>query len=271
MTERREKERRSGPTPWWLISVMSRDRRVSERRKTVQVLAAVALLLLMALSAQAQIPSSPPPPTSPVEVIPPVETPTPALVVPAPPVGDVVLLDPLAAGTGAEGWVWAMRYWAPPAEPRDLAGGRIQAQLGVGRTGIAFRGDVSGMPGEFSPDKPETFRSLEAHLAVHHNVAGAQGVKLGVAVGVGAGFSLETKEGTTPTTPHSATLGAGLHVSGRGWWTYAMYGQHQALPGSAAVVVYQIRASDRTATVGTFAVGSRGSYLAQFGIAVRWF
>lgn len=180
-------------------------------------------------------------------------------------------IDPLAAGTGAEGWVWAMRHWSPPAEPRDLAGGRIQAQLGVGRWGYAFRGDVSGMPGEFSPDKPETFRTLEGHLAVHRNFAGAQGVKLGAAAGVGAGFSLEKQGGETPRTPHSTTWGGGLHVSGPGWWAYALFGRHQALPGFAGVVTYQVRASERTAAVGTFAVGERGAYVAQFGVAVRWF
>jgi hypothetical protein len=205
----------------------------------------------------------------------------PSIKPPAPPEGTaavidgttipVVALDPLAAGTGAEGWVWAMRYWSPPAEPRDLAGGRIQAQLGVGRWGYAFRGDISGLPGEFSPDKPETFRSLEGHVAVHRNFAGAQGVKVGAAVGAGAGFSLEKQDGAAPTTPHSATWGAGLHASGDGWWAYALFGQHQALPGFAGVVTYQVRASSRTAAVGTFAVGEHGAYVAQFGIAVRWF
>jgi len=130
---------------------------------------------------------------------------------------------------------------------------------------------VTGMPGEFSPDKPETFRSLEGHVAVHRNFAGTQGVKLGVAVGAGAGFSLEQKDGVPPATPHSSTLGAGLHISGPGWWVYGMFGQHQALPGFAGVFVYQVRTTDRTSAVGTFAIGEKGLYIAQFGVAVRWF
>jgi hypothetical protein len=194
-----------------------------------------------------------------------------AAVVTAPAAVIVEVADPLAAGTGAEGWVWAMRYWSPPAEPRDLAGGRIQAQLGVGRWGYAFRGDISGLPGEFSPDKPETFRSLEVHVAVHRNVTGAQGVRLGLAAGVGAGFSLEKKDGVPPVTPHSATWGGGLHASGKGWWTYLLFGQHQALPGFGAIATYQVRATDHTAAVGTFAIGEHGSYIAQFGVAVKWF
>jgi hypothetical protein len=207
---------------------------------------------------------------APVIVAPSIEPPLPIEVKSAMPIL-VEPPDPLAVGTMAEGWVWAMRYWSPPAEPRDLAGGRIQAQLGIGRWGVAFRGDVSGLPGEFTVDKPETFRSLEGHLAVHRNFAGAQGVKLGAAVGAGSGFSLEKPEGVAPVTPHSLTFGAGLHVSGPGWWVYGMYGQHQALPGSAGIVVYQSRLSDHTAAVGTFAIGAKGTYIAQFGVAVRTF
>lgn len=184
---------------------------------------------------------------------------------------DPTVIDPLAQKSGAEGWVWAMRYWAPPAEPRDLAGGRIQALLGNGRWGYAIRGDFSGLPGEFEVDKLQTFRTLEAHLGVHRNVAASQGVQIGVAVGAGLAVSLERgPDGLPPTTPNNFSYGAGLRAAGKGWWFYLMGGQHQALPGFAAIGTYQVRLSDRTAAVGTFAYGAQQRYIAQLGMAVRW-
>jgi hypothetical protein len=179
--------------------------------------------------------------------------------------------DPLAQSSGGEGWVWAMRYWAPPAEPRDLAGGRVQAMLGVGRWGFAVRGDASGLPGEFEASKIQTFRTLEGHLGVHRNVAAAQGVQVGIAVGVGLAVSLEQGEdGLPPKTPNNFSAGAGLRAAGKGWWIYLMGGQHQALPGFAAIGTYQVKMSERTAMVGTFAYGAQQRYIAQLGVAVRW-
>lgn len=191
--------------------------------------------------------------------------------------GDIVapipatFADPLAQANGAEGWVWAMRYWSPPAEPRDLAGGRVQGMLGAGRWGIALRGDFSGLPGEFAVDKIQTFRTIEAHLGVHRNLAALNGVQVGVAVGAGLAVSLEAgDDGLPPKTPNNFTAGAGLRAAGKGWWVYMMFGQHQALPGFAAVGTYQVKISDRTAAVGTFAYGAQQRYIAQLGIAVRW-
>jgi len=173
--------------------------------------------------------------------------------------------------SGAEGWLWAMRYWAPPGEPRDLAGGRVQMLLGVGKWGFAVRGDASGMPGEFSTEKFQTFRTLEAHLGIHYNVAASQGVQVGAAVGTGLAVSLEQGEdGLPPKTPNNFSYGAGLRIAGNGWWAYLMGGQYQALPGFSAIGTYQIKMSDRTAMVGTFAYGAQQRYVAQLGIAVRW-
>lgn len=182
-----------------------------------------------------------------------------------------VQVDALAQAPGGEGWVWAMRYWAPPAEPRDLAGGRVQAMLGVGRWGFAVRADASGLPGEFETSKMQTFRTLEGHLGIHRNLAAAQGVQIGAAVGAGLAVSLEQGEdGLPPKTPNNFSYGAGLRAAGKGWWFYLMGGQHQALPGFAAIGTYQVKTSERTAVVGTFAYGAQQRYIAQLGMAVRW-
>lgn len=182
-----------------------------------------------------------------------------------------VSTDPLAQASGAEGYVWAMRYWAPPAEPRDLAGGRVQALMGVGRWGFALRGDASGLPGEFETGKLETFRSLEAHLGVHRNLAAGAGAQIGAAIGAGLAVSLERGEdGLPPKTPNNFSYGAGLRAAGKGWWLYLMAGQHQALPGFACIGTYQVKISDRVAAVGTFAYGAQQRYIAQLGMAARW-
>jgi len=173
--------------------------------------------------------------------------------------------------TGAQGWVWASRYWAPPAEPKDLAGGRVQGQLGIGRWGLTAMGDVSGMPGSFDLQRVETFQTIEAHGAAHYNLFASNGIQLGVAVGAGIALPLEVQDGVRPTTAHPASVGAGLHLNGEDWWVYVMAGQVQALPGFGGMVKYQIAMSNRTAAVGSISVGAQQRYVVQMGIAVRWF
>jgi hypothetical protein len=179
--------------------------------------------------------------------------------------------DPLAVETGGQGWVWASRYWAPPADPKDLAGGRVQGQLGVGSWGFTAMGDVSGIPGKFDINKVETFQTVEAHAAVHRNLFASQGIQLGLAAGVGVALPLELQDGVRPETAHPASFGAGVHVNGPRWWVYVMAGQVQSVPGFGGVVKYHIGLSDRTAAVGSFELGARQQYSAQMGIAVRWF
>jgi hypothetical protein len=183
-----------------------------------------------------------------------------------------VLKDALAQSSGAEGWIWAMRYWSPPAPARDLAGGRVQAILGVGRWGFAARGDASGLPGEFATDKLQTFRTLEVHLSAHRNLLGVNGVQVGPAVGTGLALALEQgPDGLPPKTPNNFSYGAGMRIAGKGWWAYLMAGQHQALPGFAAITTYQVKMNERTAMVGTFAYGGQQKYIAQMGVAIKWF
>jgi hypothetical protein len=182
---------------------------------------------------------------------------------PAPPA------DPLATASAAEGWIWAERSWAPPAEAKDLAGGRFQALLGLGRWGVAVRGDVSGLPGTFDVSKTQTYRSAQALVGVHRNLYATSGIQLGVAAGFGGAVPLVVEAGERPKMPHTFTAGLGIRAAAPGWWVYATAGQHYAVPGVSGILVYQVRTSERTAAVGTFAVG-RTSF-AQFGVAVRWF
>jgi len=190
----------------------------------------------------------------------------------APPVEPApVVLDPLAVSSAAEGWIWAERSWAPPAEAKDLAGGRFQAILGLGRWGVAVRGDVSGLPGKFDINKLETFRTAQALLGVHRNLYAYSGLQIGAVAGFGGAVPLVAEDGgARPKMAHAFTAGIGARVSAPGWWVYAAAGQHYAVPGVAGILVYQVKTSSRTAAVGTFAVG-RGSSFAQFGVAVRWF
>jgi len=179
--------------------------------------------------------------------------------------------DPLAVKTTSEGWIWAMRYWTPPAQTRDLVGGRAQGVVGIGRWGLAFRADAIGIPGEFAQDQVKTFRAAEVGVAAHRNLWGAGGVVVAAAAGASVARSLETTAaGVLPDFPKAFTAGVGVRVDGPSWWVYAAVGQHQALHGVALVSTYQVRTSDRTALVGEFAVGSRSSF-AQLGLAVRAF
>ena len=178
--------------------------------------------------------------------------------------------DPLAVTSAAEGWVWTQQYWAPPAASKNLAGGRFQALLGAGRWGVGFRGDVSGLPGEFTPDKYETFRSAETYLAVHRNVGHTGEVVFGPTAVIGASIPLEMRDGVRGTLAHPVSGGVGLRVAAPGWWVYAVFGQHQSLAGVCGLVGYQVRLTDRTAAVGTIAVNGK-MYVLSAGVAVRWF
>lgn len=181
--------------------------------------------------------------------------------------------DPLATKNAAEGWIWAERAWAPPAEAKDLVGGRFQALLGFGkdaRWGAAIRADVSGLPSTFDVSKVQTYRAVQAMVAVHRNLYATSGIQFGLAAGIGGAVPLVVEDGARPKLKHDFMGGAGIRAAAPGWWVYATVGQHPAIRGLAGILVYQLRTSERTAAVGTFAVGGRSSY-AQIGVAVRWF
>ncbi len=169
-----------------------------------------------------------------------------------------------------EGLILAQRSWSLGAEPRDLPGARIQAEVRYKRWRAGLRGDATGLPGEFERDKPETFKAVEIYLAgAYDAVSIPELLTAGPAGIVGAGVSLETKEGEKPTMPKALTFGLGARVSWSGGWAIGVVGQHQALRGVAAMVAWQTKISDRVSNIGTVAVGSR-AYLATIGVGVRF-
>jgi hypothetical protein len=173
---------------------------------------------------------------------------------------------------GFEGWLLTVRTWTPGgAEPRDLVGARLQAELRAGRWRWAARGDASGIPGEYSAGKWETVRSVEAHLATAYDALRLPGgVTLGPAIGAGAAVAIEESEaGKRPRLLKRVTAGIGARASWPGGWVYVVAGQHQALRGVAAVATWQVRVSDHVASVGLAAVGSQ-DWTSTTAIAVRF-
>jgi hypothetical protein len=180
--------------------------------------------------------------------------------------------DPLLAPCAyIEGWVITERHWSPGAETRDLVGGRIQAEVRYHSWRWSVRGDSTGIPGEYQQGKLETVRSIEVHAAASYDALRLPGGALiGPAIGLGAAVGLDQdKAGERADMPKRFTAGIGLRVSSPQGWCYAVVGQHQALRGIAAVLVWQIKGSDRVASVGSFAVGSR-TWVATTGAAVRF-
>lgn len=170
-----------------------------------------------------------------------------------------------------EGWMITERHWTPGSDTRDIIGGRLQAEVRWHSWRWSARGDTTGIPGQYQNGKIETVRSLEGHIASSYDAIHLPGsITLGPAVGLGAAVSIDTgPDGNRAVMPKKLTAGIGLRVSSPQGWAYAVVGQHQALRGWAATIVWQIRGSDRVATVGSFAVGSR-TWTASTGAAVRF-
>jgi hypothetical protein len=171
-----------------------------------------------------------------------------------------------------EGWVLGERTWSLGAEPRELPGARLQVEARFGRWRVAARGDATGLVGEFDRQKPETFKAAEGYLAgawdlLH--VPAAADARVGPAAALGAGLSLEVKDGQKPTLPKRLTFGLGARVSWRQGWAYVVVGQHQALRGVAVIGTWQVRLSERVAHVGMIAI-SGNAYVSTIGVGVRF-
>ena len=173
---------------------------------------------------------------------------------------------------GFEGWLLTVRTWTPGgAEPRDLVGARLQAELRHARWRWAVRGDATGIPGEYKTGEWETVRSLEGHAAAAYDALRLPGgVTLGPAAGIGAAIAIERDDaGFKAEMPKGITAGLGARASWPGGWVYVVAGQHQALRGVAAIATWQVAMSDRVASVGLAAVGSK-DWTATIGLGVRW-
>lgn len=182
--------------------------------------------------------------------------------------------DPAAGPClGFSGWLLTVRTWTPGgAEPRDLVGARLQAELRHARWRWAVRGDATGIPGEYQQGKWETVRSFEGHAAAAWDALRLPGgVMLGPAAGVGAAVIVERSEatGAKPQLPKGLTAGLGGRASWPGGWIYAVAGQHQALRGFAGTAMWEVHINDRVASVGTAAVGSQ-DWTMTTGIGVRF-
>lgn len=171
-----------------------------------------------------------------------------------------------------QGWLLTERSWTPSgAAPRDLVGGRLQAEIRHARWRFAGRGDATGIPGEYQQDHPETVRSVEAHVATSWDALRLPaGVTLGPAIGLGAALTIEhDATGARPVLPKAYTAGVGFRAAAPGFWLIAVIGQNQALHGVAATATWQIAVSDRVANVGSLAIGPK-AYSATFGVGVRF-
>jgi len=170
-----------------------------------------------------------------------------------------------------EGWLITERVWTPGgADPRDLVGGRVQAEVRWHRWRWAARGDATGIPGTYQAGDWRTVRSVEGHVASAFDVLRLPGgVTFGPAAGFGAAVTLEEGLlGAKPTLPKRVTAGLGFRASWPGGFLWAVAGQHQALRGVAGVAVWQVRLSDHVANVGRFAVGAN-NWTSTIGVAVR--
>lgn len=180
--------------------------------------------------------------------------------------------DPaIGACLASESWLVTLRSWTPGgAAPRDLVGGRWQAEIRRKGWRWAVRADATGVPGEYRADQWETVRAAELTLASAYDLAHLPGgVTVGPASAIGAAVALEHgPDGARPKTPKSLTAGLGLRAAWPNGWAYLVVGQHQSLRGVAAIWSWQVALSDHVATIGTAACGSR-DWLATTGVAVR--
>ena len=184
------------------------------------------------------------------------------------------LLLPLAAEAqvtgGSEVWLWTESVSASGVDRKELVGGRVQAWANFNQIGTVARIDVTGTPGQFRQDKPETYKSAAIALAAHWNALRVQDAKCGPAAGAEYAALLETKEGETPKTASAATFGIGLRCSYKGTVVYSILGKNQALKGFASTTVAQIPLGEWAAWVVTAGLGEGQNYVVKIDTAVRW-
>jgi hypothetical protein len=170
-----------------------------------------------------------------------------------------------------EGWLVTERIWASNAEPRNIVGARLQAEVRLKRWRWAVQGDATGVPGEYDQGNIETVRVATGYVAGAYDLWQLPGdVNFGPAFGAGGDVVIEKNaEGVTAGLPKRLTAGLGARASGKGWWTYVIVGQNQALRGVAMTTAWQVKLNDRTASIGNVTVGST-EWVAKTGIAVRW-
>lgn len=170
-----------------------------------------------------------------------------------------------------EGWLVTEKIWASNADARTIVGARLQAEVRLKRWRWAVQGDATGVPGEYDQGNVETVRAVTGYVAGAYDLwLLPNDVTFGPAFGAGGDVIIEKNDaGTTAGLPKKLTAGLGARASGKGWWTYVIVGQNQALRGVAATMAWQVKLSDRTASIGNVTAGST-EWVAKTGIAVRW-
>ena len=209
--------------------------------ETGDLIARVVLLALLAAPAFAQDPAPAQDPTTPA--------------------------DPLAAEMFVGAYAWREVVHSTAAGRSDGWGGRFVGQLGFGRFGIAARGDVGGLPGEFSPEAPQTFQSASFYLAAHYNVLAQAPARLGLTAFAGRAVSLEGDGIVTPTVGNF-TAGVGVRVAAPGAVAYIALGTHEALGGFCVLGTAHLPLTSRLAFVVDGAASGDGRAYVRLGIAV---
>jgi hypothetical protein len=188
--------------------------------------------------------------------------------------------DPLAAETFASAYLWKEKLWSSSSDPADRWGGRVVGQVGLGRWGLALRGDVGGLPDTFNLQDPATFQALQIYVAVHRNLAGfapkdptTYGVALGVTAIAGTVLDLEGDDPTSPPLRGRFTAGAGLRMAG--WDSrgnaavgYLAVGTFEALGGLCVFGTVHLPLTSRLTFMGDAAVSRDGHAYARLAMGV---
>lgn len=178
-----------------------------------------------------------------------------------------------------EAWVIALRHWTPGKDPEDLAGGRGQAELRYHRLRVAGRLDGTASAGEYKQGDLSTVRDIEIHVAVAYDALRLPGnVTLGPMAALGGAIALP-KNGVTASLGRHVTAVLGARASWRGGWAYVGVGAvHPLERGIGVAATWQLKLTERTASVGYAAYGRRiagdpgrseATLLVWTGIAVR--
>lgn len=178
-----------------------------------------------------------------------------------------------------ESYVLGLRAWSPDSsEPRDLAGARGQIGLRYRSLWLGGRLDATATAGQYRAGDLTTVQAVEAHVAGEWVVLRLPGgISAGPAAAVGGAVAIERKDGVRASLPRAITAVLGLRAAWPEGWVQAGVGAVQEFGrGVGAKASWQIKATDRTANVGTVSYGrrlvdgkSRADWFAWVGVAVR--
>lgn len=173
---------------------------------------------------------------------------------------DAPRCDPIATPClTTERYVLVLRAWTQGRDPRDLAGGRWQAELRYRHWRLGARLDGTAASGEYRSGDLATVRTVEGHVVVAYDALGLpQGITVGPAIAAGGAVALESQDGIRASLPRAVTAVVGARISWPGGWLIGGAGAVQEFGrGVGAKATWQIRTSDRTVHIGTVSYGRR--------------